>query len=134
MKPLYNAAMVGRWVALRSNMERLFFSVCIATLFLAAAVAVHGEEKVLLYQTDTDRGGGTNQWWLPLSRLERLPLWHGEGDAPVSIKRALKIARKWITTKSGDGDIDHILLRPINPDSPEPKYRLSFFYTIEFCV
>jgi hypothetical protein len=48
--------------------------------------------------------------------------------------KALRLARKWIASKSGDGQVDHILLRPINPDSSESKYRLTYFYAIEFRV
>jgi hypothetical protein len=65
--------------------------------------------------------------------MERLPQWRGEGDPPLSIKKALRAARKWITPKSGNGDVSKILLRPLNPDGPG-RYASTYFYAIEFCV
>jgi hypothetical protein len=116
---------------MRPLLSALFFAVA----FAMASVSVRGgEPAILLHHADAYLDAGTNQWWLPMDRLGRLPPWRGEGDPPVSIKKALKVARKWIASKSGDGAVAHILLRPINPDSSEPKYRLSYFYTIEFCV
>jgi hypothetical protein len=116
-------------------MWRLLFVLVSGLVLATANTSIRAEERaILLHQADAYLGGGTNQWWLPLNRLERLPHWRGHGNPPVSLKNALKAARKWITPKSGDGDVDHILLRPINPDDSDSKYRFSYFYTIEFCV
>jgi hypothetical protein len=118
-----------------ARMSRLLPVFVSAIVLVAANASTRGEEAgILLHQADAYLGTGTNQWWLPPDRLERLPRWRGEGSPPVSIKQALKIARKWISPKSGNGDIDHILLRPINPDASESKYRSCYFYTIEFSV
>jgi hypothetical protein len=115
-------------------MKRILFLFSLG-LFLGSAMHMRGEEgKILLYQTDAYLGAGTNQWWLPASRLEHLPHWKGNGNPPLSVKRALKIARKWIAPRSGDGDVHHILLRAINADALEARYRYSFYYAIEFCV
>src|ERR1035438_674418 len=116
-------------------MWRLLFVLVSGLVLATANTSIRAEERaILLHQADAYLGGRTNQWWLPLNRLERLPHWRGHGNPPVSLKNALKAARKWITPKSGDGDVDHILLRPINPDDSDSKYRFSYFYTIEFCV
>ena len=116
-------------------MSRLPYLMVSAIMLVVASVSARGEERAIcLHQADAYLGFATNQWWLPLDRLERLPRWRGVGNPPVSVKKALKVARKWIASKSGDGEVDHILLRPINPDASESKYRLCYFYTIEFCV
>ena len=123
-----------RWPKSVHGMSRLLYALLVAVAF-AATTTTYGEEpSILLHQADEYKGGGTNQWWLPLSRLERYPRWHGAGKPPVSVDEALKIARKWIARKSGDGDVDEILLRAINADAIESKFRFSFFYCIRFCV
>jgi hypothetical protein len=124
-----------RWPISLRHMSRLLFSLISAVIFLGANLGICEEKPgIRLHQAEAYLGGGTNQWWLPLERLERLPRWRGEGNPPVSISKALKIARRWIKPKAGAGDVDHVLLRPINPDASEAKYRLTYFYTIEFCV
>jgi hypothetical protein len=123
------------WPASMRHMSRLLCVLISAAIAVGANISTRGEERgILLHQADAYLGAGTNQWWLPLDRLERLPRWRGVGNPPVSVKTALRITRKWIASKSGDGDVDHILLRPIDPDASESKYRLCYFYTIEFCV
>jgi hypothetical protein len=116
-------------------MNRLLFILACDIILVAATVGTCAEQRgIMIHQADAYGGAGTNQWWLPLDRLERLPRWQGQGDPPVRIKKALRVARQWIAKKSGDGDVDHILLRPINPDSAEAKFRLVYYYTIKFCV
>lgn len=115
-------------------MKRLFFG-AFGVLLCFAVLCARGEEnKLLLHQADAYLGAGTNQWWLPVSRIAQLPIWKGEGEPPISTKRALKIARKWIASKSGNGEVNRIILRPINADESESKYRHSFYYIIEFRV
>jgi len=117
-------------------MKRSLFAAC-AAILLASVVDVHCEEdKIFLYQAEAYLGGATNQWWLPYSRLEHLPLWKDrKKNPPTSLKRAISIARKWSISKIGhEGDIDQVLLRPIGPDAGESKLCLSFFYAIEFGV
>jgi hypothetical protein len=101
---------------------------------LCVVVSVYGEEdRIKLYQTDMDWGGGTNQWWLPISRLEKLPKWYPEkGEPLISQTSALKIARKWITSRgvSGSYSVDSILLRSVTPDTG--KYQFDFYYRIVF--
>jgi len=117
------------------HLSRLLCILAPAVFLVTASLSAHEQESgIFLQEADAYLGGGTNQWWLPLERLERLPYWRGEGNPPISIAKALKVARRWIKSKSGNGGVDHILLRPINPDSLKPKYRLSYYYTIEFCV
>jgi hypothetical protein len=124
-----------RWLALVHRMRRSLCGLLCGLIFVAAGFSARGEEPAIhLHEADAYMNPGTNQWWLPLDRLERLPRWRGVGNPPVSVKTALRVARKWIARKSGDGDVDHILLRPINPDASKSKYRLCYFYTIEFCV
>jgi len=101
---------------------------------LCVVVSVYGEEdRIKLYQTDMDWGGGTNQWWLPISRLEKLPKWYPEkGEPLISQTSALKIARKWIASRgvSGSYSVDSILLRSVTPDTG--KYQFDFYYRIVF--
>ncbi len=98
---------------------------------LCAVVSVLGEEdKIQLYQTDMDWGGGTNQWWLRIGRLEKLPKWYPEkGEPPISQSAALKIARKWTASRgvSGSYNVDSILLRSVGG-----KYQFDFYYRIVF--
>jgi len=99
-------------------MKRLLFAFS-TFFFFFAVLTVRGEDdKIVLHQADAYMGAGTNTWWLSVGRLERLPLWKGRGAPPLSVKKALKIARKWISPKSGDGDVSKILLRP----EDESKY------------
>jgi len=115
-------------------MRRLIAAVFVASFFAAVLPARCEEDKVLLYQADAWLGG-TNQWWLPKDRLERLPRWKNTEKAPpLSLIRAIKIARKWIHSKGHGGDIDQILLRLVNPDALEPELHSTFFYAIEFGV
>jgi hypothetical protein len=96
---------------------------------------MRGEESgILLHQADAYLGAGTNQWWLSQDRLERLPRWKGHGDPPVSIKKAVKVAQKWISPKGGENDVESILLRPIGPGDMRSKYRFAYFYIIRFGV
>ena len=105
-----------------------------AVVLLTAAIPIRGEDhRIHLCEAEPYRNSGTNHWWVPLSRLERLPLWRGEGNPPLSINKALRIAREWITPKSGNGSVDHIVLRPIEPGA-ESKYKFLYYYVIEFCV
>jgi hypothetical protein len=96
----------------------------------------HCEDRILLYQAEAYLGRATNQWWLPYGRLDHLPLWKdAERNPPISLKKAISLARKWTISKIGhDGDIDQVLLRPIGPDVGQSKLSLSFFYAIEFSV
>jgi hypothetical protein len=120
---------------LARGMSRLLCVLVSSAILVGANVNTRGEASgVLLHEADAYMGAGTNQWWLPLERVERLPRWGGQGDPPVSIDQALRVARKWIAPKSGNGDVHRILLRPINPDSLASKFRFCYFYTIEFCV
>jgi len=89
---------------------------------------------LLLHQSDFDRGGGTNRWWLPLSRCKQLPIWQpNKGGPPLSLTKAIKIADKWITSKGSRGDVESILLRPVTRNDADP-YRFTFYYMIEFGV
>jgi hypothetical protein len=124
----------GRWAYRRFHVNRIAFTLCLGAVLFIGAIASRGEDhKILLCQAEAYHNPGTNQWWVPLSRLERLPLWRGKGNPPLSIEKALRIARRWITPQSGDGDVDHILLRPIGP-SAESKYRYLYYYVVEFSV
>ena len=118
-----------------SHMSRLLSVLVSCVMLISAIASTRGEEAgILLHHADAYLGDGTDEWWLPLDRVERLPGWRGEGNPPVSIKEALKLARKWILSKSGNGSVDHILLRPIDPDASESKFRRCYFYVIEFSV
>lgn len=115
-------------------MSPLLRALFLAALFIAAYASTRGEEHAIrLHEASAYLGGDTNQWWLSLDRLKRLPQWRGEGNPPVSIRQALKVARKWIRPKAGYGEVDRILLRPINPDD-DAIYRFCYFYVIQFCV
>lgn len=115
-------------------MKSKLFALCVACAFFKSVFVAYGEERtVLVHRADAYLGGSTNEWWLPVSQMERLPQWRGEGDPPLSLKKALKIARKWITPQSGNGDVNQLLLRPLNPDGPG-RYASTYFYVIEFCV
>jgi hypothetical protein len=116
------------------DMKSLIIAVCFGMLSFVGEHSVHGEEaRLLLYQTDMDWGGGTNQWWLPYNRLQQLPKWNPEkAEPPVSQMKALKIAMKWLTSKgvSGSYNVDYILLRAVRPD--DNRYRFDFHYRIVF--
>lgn len=89
------------------------------------------KDSVLLYQTDMDWGGGTNQWRLAVQRLHDLPKWNFEkGDPPISQMKALKIARNYLSSKgvSGSCDVEEIVLRSVNPSS----FPFHFYYRIRF--
>jgi hypothetical protein len=114
-------------------MKSLIIALCFGWLAFAGANNLQGQEsRLLLYQTDKDQGGGTNLWWLSLSRVEQLPKWlPDKPEPPVSQTKALKIARKWITSQGGwGGDVEYILLSSVNPD--EPSFRSVFYYRIRF--
>jgi len=116
------------------DMKPLLIAVCFGLLSFAGVRSVHGEEaRLLLYQTDMDWGGGTNQWWLPISRLEKLPEWHPEkGEPPISQMGALKIARKWIASRgvSGTFVVDYILLQGVSPQGG--SHQFDYYYRIRF--
>jgi hypothetical protein len=67
-------------------MKSIAIVALLGLMTLCVVVSVHGEEhRINLYQTDMDWGSGTNQWWLPISRLEKLTKWHPEkGEPPIS--------------------------------------------------
>jgi hypothetical protein len=117
-------------------MKISFLALCVGMLaFSGAHGALGAEHRVLLYETNTDRGADTNQWWLSLSRLERLPKWNPQrvAEPPLSVKKALKAARKWILTRGvGGGDVEEIVLRPVHPD--EAPFSSVFYYRIRFGV
>ena len=116
------------------DMKPLLIAVCLGLLSFAGVRSVHGEEaRLLLYQTDMDWGGGTNQWWLPISRLQQSPKWHPEkSEPPISQMKALKIARKWLDSRgvTGTYDVDYILLHAVRPGVGERRF--DFYYRIVF--
>jgi hypothetical protein len=116
------------------DMKALLIAVYLGLFSFAAVRSVHGEEaKFLLYKTDMDWVGVTNQWWLPISRLQQLPKWHPEkSEPPISQMKALKIARKWLASRGVTGayDVDYILLHAVRPDADE--HRFDFYYRIVF--
>jgi len=101
---------------------------------LCLVISVHGEEnRIQLWQTAADWGGETNQWWLPISRLEKLPKWHSDKrEPPISQTSALKIARKWIASKgvSGTNVVDYILLQGVSPQGG--SHQFDYYYRIRF--
>jgi hypothetical protein len=113
-------------------MKSWLITVCLGLLFLAGVHSVHGTEaRVLLYETDMDWGGGTNQWLITNSRLQQLPKWNPQkSEPPVSQTMALKIARKWIVARgvSGSYEVDSILLQAVRPDTG----RFDYYYKIRF--
>jgi hypothetical protein len=115
-------------------MKSLLIALCLGLLSFTAVRSVDGEEaRLLLYQTDMDWGGGTNQWWLPNSRLQQVPKWHPEKSAPpISQTKALKIARNWLASKgvSGTYDVDYILLKAVGTGIDERRF--NFYYRIGF--
>ncbi|MEI7940213.1 MAG: hypothetical protein WCK27_26310 [Verrucomicrobiota bacterium] len=115
-------------------MKKISFALCLSALLVVVGTAARGgDHKLLLCEAEPYRNTGTNQWWVPFSRLERVPLWRGKGNPPLSIEKALRIARKWITPQSGNGDVHHILLRAVEPGG-ESKYRYVYYYVMEFSV
>jgi hypothetical protein len=115
-------------------MRITLIAMCLGITF-ACAQAVCGEEGkgVLLFQTDHDWGGGTNEWWLSPSRIDQLPKWNPQrnGKPPVSVETALAAARKWMLSKKGiRGEAEEIVLRPVHPD--EAPYSSVFYYRISF--
>jgi hypothetical protein len=115
-------------------MKSIAIVALLGLMTLCVVVSVHGEEhRINLYQTDMDWGGGTNQWWLPISRLEKLPKWYPEKrEPPISQTSALKIARKWIASRgvSGTYVVDYILLQGVSPEGG--PYQLDYYYRIRF--
>lgn len=90
-------------------------------------------ERILLYRTDMDWGGGTKEWRLPLDRLQLLPKWNPDkGNPPISQTKALRIARAWLKSKgvSGTYTIDSIMLR--NDCAGQDEYGFDFHYRIVF--
>ena len=115
-------------------MKILVIAICFVILTFAGAETVCGADtRILLFETDMDWGGGTNQWWLSLSQMDRLPKWNPQkNDRPlVAVETALKMARKWIFKKAGfRGVVEEIVLRPVHPD--EAPYNSVFYYRIRF--
>ena len=82
-------------------MKKLLFTISLGFLLFNSAFVVRGEDQIPLCQADAYMRMGKYQWLLPISRLEKLPQWKGnKGNPPLSVKKAIKVARKWIATQT----------------------------------
>jgi len=93
------------------------------------------EFRFHLYRAEAYLASGNDDWFLSTNRCSKLPAWHPEKkDPPLSVKKAIRIAKSWLVKKGlGGGQIELILLRPVNRTDDGP-YRSTFFYVIEFGV
>ena len=99
-----------------------------------AAAPKNEGARLFVYQTESDRScSGTNFWYLSTTQAARLPKWHPTSpEPPLSLKKALRSAKKWIDSKGG-GEIEEVVLRPLRPSDSSP-YRYLFYYRITFGV
>ena len=125
-----------RWATFTYYMKFLLMAVFIGCWTSCKAAPAKGEgRRLFVYQTDGDRScGGTNVWWLSPRQAAQLPKWHPGRSAqpPLSLKKALKSAKKWIDSKGG-GEIEEVVLRPVQHSDSSP-YRQLFYYRIRFGV
>ncbi len=65
--------------------------------------------------------------------MEHLPQWKpDEEKPPLSLTKAIQIAAKWIAKRSGGGDVETILIRPVG--LANDQFRYIYFYQIKFGV
>jgi hypothetical protein len=101
-------------------------------LGLGLATVAAKEFKLELYQHECYRG--TNVWSVFQSRIDKLPPWKfGDGEPPLSLGKAVTIAKAWIVSKgcSQDSCVEEATVRPIYPEAG--KYQKICYYNISFC-
>ena len=86
----------------------------------------------------------TNTWFVPMSRIEKLPGWNERGEPPLSVGKAVSRAKAWVVSKGFStncyvGSIEfRSLARGTPPESamklPEDvaKFRRCWIYIIHF--
>jgi hypothetical protein len=109
----------------------LIIPIFILTGCLNATIAADSE--VELFTHPNNGGLETNVWIVPLATLDIAPKWKmGEGEPPLSVGKAITLARKWLISKGCDTNawVAELTIRPVAPQSQ--KYQRICYYNILF--
>jgi hypothetical protein len=116
--------------------------ICLA-FFVFTLAAYAGEDfKFPIYQRVSGYGV-TNTWFVPMSRLEKLPKWNEQGEPPLSVGKAMSLAKAWIVSKGFNTNcwVSSIEFRSVDRGAPPvppnklsvpSKLRPCWFYIIHF--
>lgn len=74
--------------------------------------------------------GFTNTWYVPTSKLMKLPGWNGPGEPPLSVGKAVSVAKAWIASKSlNNSYVNSIDFKSFNFQAPSGP---CWIYIIHF--
>lgn len=109
-------------------MIRLF--VCTAMLMKFCLCSLYAQAyNIELFRHET-QGGHTNVWYASSDALKKMPLWTVGSEPPLSLGRAVEIAKTRIISEGGDTNlwIDSITVCPVFPGYKE--YEGVYYYNI----
>jgi len=119
-----------------------FTRLLIGLSFLAVALfASAGADYKFPIHQRVSSYGVTNTWSVPWNQLTNLPAWNEEGEPPISVGRAMSLAKNWMISKGADTNcyVITVQFRPLapsvppvmpNPQSPGSLLRHRWVYII----
>ena len=106
-------------------------------LFLATFVFINvstaEDSEFLLFSHPSNGDLKTNVWMVSLDTLKKAPQWKmGEGEPPLSLGKAIELARNWIISRGCDTNswVREVTVRPVYPMNGE--YQHICHYNILF--
>jgi hypothetical protein len=114
------------------------YTLLYCALTLALGTACQADSRIKLGE-QTRRSAHLYEWWITPERLKNTPQWRQQqGNPPLSLKRALGIAQKWIVKQEGGGkgaatpEVDTLTIASLHDDVG--PYRFVYYYKIIFRV
>ncbi len=107
--------------------------IILSILLIGLACHARGEDEKIWLYAQMRRSGETNEFWLPVSRLKRLPRWDPlHQKPPVSLTKAIQTASKWLAAREGGGErgVDEITICSLHSD--EQQFWHFFYYRFIF--
>jgi hypothetical protein len=115
-------------------MRCLYLIPLLGWLIATGSCSAADSERIYLC-ANARRSGVTNEWWLPLARLDSLPKWYPEKQPlPLSLEKALRTAKKWAAEQAGVPKIwlQSVTIRSVQPN--EERYQHVFYFKFLFGV
>ena len=106
---------------------------CLTFSFFTLASYADENDKISIFSCVTGYKT-TNTWFVTRSQLNTVTGWDEKGEPPLSVGKAVSLAKAWVVSKGGSTNcfVNIIEFQSVERSYPDLKHRSFWFYFIRF--